>query len=128
MKWTVENYKELFEKYYKMKLNDPHMGSKPTFLFDDEGEFNNNNWCGLDYVRHYCEAVYDGCIKDIRVHVQNDGDDWIAVIILGYHIYTLHWYKSRGATEAIYLGRHKIDIEEYVELMNELNIEFPEHF
>lgn len=127
-KWTVENYKELFIKYGVSKFKDAHFGDMPKFLFRNDGEFNDHNWNGLDLVRDYCDAVYYGEVKDERVHVIFDDDSWMAVIITENNIYTLYWYKSRGNTEAILKNRHYIDIEEYVELMNELDIEVPELF
>ncbi|MDD2952511.1 MAG: hypothetical protein PHC95_05020 [Parabacteroides sp.] len=121
--WTCETFKEFFEKEKVRKIATGHYGSDPTFLFNPDGSFNQDNWNGSDLIRRYALHCWDGDIIDDRVKVGFACDDWTVIIKINKDTYVIEWYKSRGRTDRITKNKKPITLSEYVELLNILEIE-----
>lgn len=141
--YTVESLKKQYQEYHDKALEDPHMGSEPQPLFNEDGSFNPRNWnSNQDGVRSrlYQDDIItninhsmieyrtsdDNCL-DIISSIYFLNDQWyLSINVISEDVsqidsYVVSWYKCRGCTEAIIHNGSPINIDDYVSLLNLLD-------
>lgn len=148
--YTVESLKEQFQTYHDKCLKDPHMRDETKPLFNEDGSFNPKNWnsnqadirtklfnfvmvsgCSISTTNDQfrtTEEMEEEYIPTVNLYAfyQYDNDQWYIMINIiseevdRYDNYVVSWYKDRGCTQMITKNGSPINMEEYVELLNEL--------
>lgn len=143
--WNTEKYLQAANKYAKQFEIDFPTSSKPKllFLYTDEMEdwnceFNKNNWNGYDLLRTFLltnlydkDIKFDNIIDEVHItaNCRYDSDNWSGYILIEpinndtYDLYTISWYKHRGRTDTIQKNGELITLDDYILLLNLLNIE-----
>ena len=136
---THEDLIKQYEENCKCKC----LLSKPVRMFDENGKFNTDNWNGGDsnIIRNYLYEInnkehfsIDNGYVDID-YIWRD-DETYAVINLTYisydgneditienDMYIISWYKSRGRIDSFTVNGQLGTEEDYLELLNTLDIE-----
>ena len=138
---------EILIEEYEKQLNNKNLGSKPIRMFDENGNFNQNNWNGGDsnLIRNYLDKLDDntyfhhleyGFYNINKVYRDDMTYVFITESIVRYNnyemkedfintTYVIGWYKNRGRIDIFTVDGETGTEEEYIDLLNmlEINVE-----
>jgi hypothetical protein len=127
---TINEYIEWYKKEKREMLDSGHFRSEPKFLFKrlyddtDEWIFNPDNWNGGDILRHGLLDILDhdktDGLPEIKYFRHDDQTTFLVFVKADW--YEISWYKSRGRTDHIKKNGEPINLEDYIELCNLLNL------
>lgn len=151
--WSLEDYVKYEEEHIKKFDEENPNGSpaKPLFVPCGNKEdfesyaFSRDNWNGADVLRDYIYKSFEleSCTHEQKFSmVLNDGHYDVASINMFFCInedarhalivvsvegrfdsYDIQWYKHRGRTDSITKNGYPVELEDYIYLLNILNIE-----